>query len=207
LYDIKDSVRRKATFMLKGDRYPELNAAGGGFTETGNAHVKKHVVGTAADNSSPTMDLWSSIEHNTILRLADVYLVYAEAIMGNSTTTTDADALLYFNKVRNRAGLNLTNPVTSLTADSLAIERRKELAFEGHYWFDLVRLSYYNPAKAISSLNSQQRQQFTYANGIATATANGIVITPATAATFTLPLPSTELTANPKLLQAPVAYY
>ncbi len=58
------------------------------------------------------MTLTSSIEHNALLRLAEVYLIYAEALMGNSTSTTNADALLYFNKVRARAGLA---PVTSWT--------------------------------------------------------------------------------------------
>ncbi|MBC7889338.1 MAG: RagB/SusD family nutrient uptake outer membrane protein [Ferruginibacter sp.] len=207
LYDVKDSIRRKATFMLKGDYYPELNAAGGGFRQTGDANVKKHVVGTAKDNNSATMDLWSSIEHNAVLRLADVYLVYVEAIMGNSASTSDAEALKYFNKVRNRAGLDLTSPMTTVSADTLFKERRIELAFEGQYWYDLVRLSYYNPAKAINSINNQTRRQFTYNNGIATPTANGIVITPATIATFTLPLPATEITADPKLLDPPVAYY
>ncbi|HEY4789256.1 MAG TPA: RagB/SusD family nutrient uptake outer membrane protein, partial [Bacteroidales bacterium] len=32
LYSAKDTVRRKATFMINGDYYPELNAAGGGYT-------------------------------------------------------------------------------------------------------------------------------------------------------------------------------
>jgi hypothetical protein len=50
---------------------------------------------------------WSSPEHNAILRLADVYLVYAEAILGNDGTTSDADALAYFNKVRARAGVDI----------------------------------------------------------------------------------------------------
>jgi len=107
LYATKDSVRRKATFMLKGDYYPELNAAGGGFTETSNANIKKHIVGTAIDNGAPTMDLWSSNEHNAVLRLADVYLVYVEAILGNNASTTDPEALKYFNKIRTRAGVDV----------------------------------------------------------------------------------------------------
>jgi len=85
------------------------------------------------------MDLWSSPEHDAILRLADVYLIYAEAILGNNATTTDADALLYFNKVRERAGVD---PVASLDIDTIYKERRIEFAFEGQYWTDLVRLSY-----------------------------------------------------------------
>ncbi len=40
-----------------------------------------------------------------MLRLAEVYLIYAEAILGNNPSTDDADAMEYFNKVRKRAGL------------------------------------------------------------------------------------------------------
>jgi hypothetical protein len=204
LYTLQDSIRRKATFMLRGDYYPELNASGGGFRENGDANIKKHVVGTAADNNASTMDLWSSTEHNAVLRLADVYLIYAEAILGNSASTTDAEALKFFNKIRTRAGVDV---VTSIDATALINERRVELAFEGQYWYDLVRLSYYNPAKAISLLNNQKRQQFTYTNGVMTPKPLGINITPASISTFTLPLPATEVTADPKLLEPPVAYY
>jgi hypothetical protein len=214
-YTPQDSIRRKATFMLTGDKYAELNAAGGGYTSTG-VNVKKHVVGTATDNNSPTMDLWSSTEHNTVLRLADVYLIYAEAVLGNNPTTADAQALKYFNAVRTRAGMPI---VASITPAILRKERRIELAFEGQYWFDLVRQSYYDPAGASKVLNDQvqppndptnpTRRQFTYnkSTGIATPTPSGLIITPATAATFTLPIPATEVTADPLLLQAPVAYY
>lgn len=203
-YTSQDSIRRKATFMLEGDYYPELDAAGGGFTETNSANIKKHIVGTPADNNSPTMTQWSSIEHNAVLRLGDVYLIYVEAILGTNTTTTDPQALKYFNLIRARAGVD---PVTSISDTSLAKERRIELAFEGQYWFDLVRLSYYNPQAAVNILNNQLREQFTYSNGVATPTASNIVITPATAAVFTLPVPTVEITADPLLLQAPVAYY
>lgn len=203
LYTQQDSIRRKASFMLTGDFYPELNAAGGGYKATG-CNLKKHIVGTAADNNSPTMDGWSSIEHNAILRLADVYLVYAEAVLGNNASTTDAEALKFFNKVRTRAGVD---PAPLITSDTLFRERRIELAYESQFWFDLVRLSYYNPPKAIETINNQKRQLFTYSNGIATPTPYNVAITPATENTFTLPLPATELTANPKLAEPPVAYY
>lgn len=203
LYTAQDSIRRKASFMLTGDYYPELNAAGGGYKSSG-CNLKKHVVGTAADNNSPTMDLWSSTEHNALLRLADVYLVYAEAILGNNASTTDAEALKFFNKVRTRAGVD---PAPTITADTIFRERRIELAYESQYWFDLVRLSYYNSQKAISAINSQKRQLFTYSNGIATPTPYNVAITPANINTFTLPIPSTELTADPKLSQPPVSYY
>jgi len=152
-YTAKDTVRRKATFMLNGDYYPELNAAGGGYTASSTV-MKKHIIGNEKDNNAPTMDIWSSVEHNAILRLADVYLVYAEAILGNNASTTDADAMLYFNKVRARAGVD---PAPMLDIDTVLQERRVEFAFEGQYWLDLVRLSYYNPQKAVGMVNNQQR--------------------------------------------------
>src|SRR6185312_12647118 len=157
-YSWKDTVRRLATIFRNGDYYPELDAADGGFTATG-VSMKKHIIGNEKDNNAPTMDIWSSIEHNSILRLADVYLVYAEAILGNNASTTDANALLYFNKVRSRAGVD---PAPMLDADTILRERRIEFGFEGQYWLDLVRLSYYNPDKAVYIINHQQRMTFSY---------------------------------------------
>jgi hypothetical protein len=182
-----------------------LDAANGGYKATGSS-IKKHVIGNDVDNSSPLMDLWSSPEHDAALRLADVYLIYAEAIMGSNTTTSDPDALLYYNKVRTRAGVD---PISTITLDALLSERRIELAFEGQYWGDIVRLSYWKPAKALSIINAQNRAFFDYDAGVATPDANGPVVSvlPATASSFTLQIPATELTANPKLTEAPVKYY
>jgi starch-binding outer membrane protein, SusD/RagB family len=204
LYTEKDTIRRKATFMMNGDFFPELDAAGGGYKARGSS-MKKHVIGNDIDNSSPLMDLWSSPEHDAALRLADVYLIYAEAIMGNNSSTSDPEALLYYNKVRTRAGVD---PLSTITFDALFSERRIELAFEGHYWGDLVRLSYWNPAKALAIVNAQNRRFFNYENGVATPDTDPVVVVlPATASSFTLQIPATELTANPKLAEAPVKYF
>lgn len=208
LYSKADSVRRKATLMLTGDYYPELNAAGGGFTAKG-CSLKKHMVGTEKDCNSPTMDQNSSIEDNALLRLSDVYLVYAEALLGNNASTTDADALKYFNAVRKRAGVA---EVAVINNDSIMKERRIELAFEGQYWTDLVRLSYYNPDKAVNMLNSMQNITFSYSKGVATPTKAGeaggpTTIVPATISNFTMQLPASEVTSNPKLAETPVPYF
>jgi hypothetical protein len=203
-YSAKDTIRRKATIMLNGDVYPELNAAGGGYKSTGQC-MKKHIIGNEKDNNSPTMTFTASIEHDALLRLADVYLVYAEAILGNNGTTSDAEALKYFNEVRTRAGVD---PVTTINMDSVLKERRIEFAFEGQYWMDLVRLSYWDPNKAVSILNNQQRVTFKYENGVATPDAPiGTAIVPATIASFTLPLPASEVTSDPNLAEPPVKYY
>lgn len=210
-YSAQDTVRRKATFMLKGDKYPELNAAGGGFTYAGEAGLKKHIVGTRLDNNAPLMENTSSPEHNAILRLADVYLLYAEAIMGNNSETNDLEAITFFNKVRKRAGVDELDPeADTLTADMLFKERRIELAAESQFWFDVVRLYYYNSAKAIDLLNDQKatRVQFTYNKDTGVATPGNPIgtITDASAGTFRFPLPVADVTANPMLSEPAVPY-
>ena len=67
------------------------------------------------------------------IRLADTYLMEAEALVQGGGDVTRAAALI--NAVRARVGLA---PVTATLANIKA-ERRLELATEGHRWFDLVR--------------------------------------------------------------------
>ncbi len=224
-YAPQDSFRRKATFMLKGDHYPELDAANGGYTVTRDAILKKHIIGNEKDNNSPTMTRESSPEHNSLLRLADVYLIYAEAILGNNASTSDADALLAVNKVRRRAFFkdpeateaeHKEYDVTSLTMDMLIKERRIELAAEGQHWGDMVRLSYYNSPKAIALLGNgggstaaAKRVSFEYNKDTRVAKPldpNSAILEP-TIGSFTFPIPAAEVTANPLLLEAPVSYY
>ena len=209
-YSHQDSIRRKATFMLTGDHYPELDQIDGGYIAT-QPGLKKHVIGTEKDNNSPSMDAWSDIEHNTILRLADVYLVYAEALLGNNATIGGGDAIKFFNLVRTRAGVD---PVLSLDATTLRKERRIELAYEGQYWIDLVRYSYYDPANAVTFVNSADvnhaRISFTYDPKTKIATRDSIsppITLPATISSFKLPIPASEMTSDPKLQNPPVPYY
>jgi starch-binding outer membrane protein, SusD/RagB family len=70
-----------------------------------------------------------------ITRYADALLMYGEALMGSNQKEA---ALPYINMVRQRAGLN---GITAAQLDIARIlhERRLELSFEGHRYFDLVR--------------------------------------------------------------------
>jgi tetratricopeptide (TPR) repeat protein len=75
------------------------------------------------------------------LRLADIVLLYAEALNENGSAATTVLPLL--DDIRTRAGLPVLDPAVlstqELVRQAIADERRLELAFEGQRWFDLVR--------------------------------------------------------------------
>ena len=78
-------------------------------------------------------------QNTYIIRLADTYLMEAEALGG---TGTRAQALL--DAVRARVGL----PSVPVSLQAITQERRLELAGEGHRWYDLVRTG--NAASALA---------------------------------------------------------
>lgn len=72
-----------------------------------------------------------------VIRYGDVLLMYAEALNENGKT---AEALTQLNKIRVRGGVSTYSGLSQAeTRDAIALERRLELSFEGHRWFDLVR--------------------------------------------------------------------
>lgn len=76
-----------------------------------------------------------------VLRHADVYLMYAEAIMAGAQSTQNLTAIRAYNAVRARVGLPTLpeDGSATLTLDDLLYERRMELAFENHRFYDLIR--------------------------------------------------------------------
>lgn len=67
------------------------------------------------------------------IRLADTYLMEAEALVRGGGDKSRAQAL--FDAVRTRSG----NSAIEITFDNIMTERRLEFAGEGQRWFDLVR--------------------------------------------------------------------
>ena len=123
-------------------------------------------------------DGWSSGYNVILLRLADIMLLQAEAKVELGQLPAAA-ALL--NQVRDRVALS---PVAAGSAEALraaiATERRLELAFEGHRWFDLKR------------------------TGMAVATMNALGLGyHVTEEKLVLPIPQSELDRNPNLVQNP----
>ncbi|MBC7617173.1 MAG: RagB/SusD family nutrient uptake outer membrane protein [Pedobacter sp.] len=80
---------------------------------------------------------------NIYFRLAEIYLNYVEAL--NESNPGDPDILVYLNKIRERAGVpTYGNGAGQLSVptdmrDAIRRERRVELAFESHRYFDTRR--------------------------------------------------------------------
>ena len=72
-----------------------------------------------------------------MVRLAEMYLIRAEA---RARQNKLVESLADINVIRNRAGLLDAVAVTEAgLIDAIEKERRIELAFEGHRWFDIRR--------------------------------------------------------------------
>jgi hypothetical protein len=207
-----DSVRRKAIAMFDGDVYPELKKASGGlkYDRPGEiSAIKKYIIGSPADNGGLGGFMAANI-NTYMLRLAEVYLIYADAVLGNNATTSDAKALEYVNLVRKRAGLA---PKTVLTFEEIFNERRIETIFEGNSWNEVVRWYYFNPEKAIAYTAAQQKANYTlsYVPGSAnpkkyTLTYSGSEFYPLSANTLYLPYPEAEIVNAPSLKGEPVSF-
>lgn len=222
--------RRKATMMMYSDYYPYFWRDKGGFTATWDdednvagatfgcgtgANCVKHIVGNTEDHKAEygaaSLRMATSLSTH-LIRLADIYLIYAEAVLGNNASTTDAEALRLFNAVRQRAISNAPAR-TSLTFMDIFNERRLELACEGDNWYDLVRLHYYNPTLAKQLISQQERGTYSalkeyYRDEIEQEdiTLNSFKVSLTDDTKFFLPFPDVDISMNKHLLEDPVEF-
>jgi starch-binding outer membrane protein, SusD/RagB family len=225
--------RLKATFMLPGFHYPEISQtvrdengiaseqelifpAPGEEAGTSFASPKKYVVGKAKDLQAKGGNaIAQRYPNNTyMLRLSEIYLIYAEAALGNSESTTDAKALEYFNAVHERA--KLPKHEGELTWQDIYEERMKEFAGEGMSWYDLVRLHYYNPQRAYDIVNNQERGLYVIRpNQMPNPTSWRVIVNEgaveesranASSGNFLLPIPAAEASQAPNLRNPAVPY-
>jgi len=78
------------------------------------------------------------VNNPKIIRLSEVYLIAAEAAVKGGTATGAKTATYYYNQLRTNRISGYTD-ATSVTLSDVLAEYRKELNFEGHRFFDLVR--------------------------------------------------------------------
>jgi hypothetical protein len=123
-----------------------------------------------------------------VFRLADVYLMYAEAVLRGGTSGNTTTALGYVNALRQRAYGNATGNITAgqLTLDFILDERARELYWEGHRRTDLIRYGKFTTAAYLWPWKGK------VAEGTATESYRDL-----------FPIPSNDLGANPTLEQNP----
>ena len=234
-----DLIRLAATYFTIGCYYDYIRSAEGGYlvgTGTGSydangdfvtvsaeslgdyAWIKKGVVGCSADTGGLATNQ-NSAWHNPMLRLADVMLHYCEACIGTNASTSDAQAVEYYNAIRKRAGLSAVSEVALDGDTGLWSERRCELALEGLAWADFVRRAYYQQEWVLDFMGKQNRNcafSYDYETNVfkwSTNEETGEISkvgskeeeTP-DAARLLLPYPESELVMNPLLKADPVPY-
>ncbi len=119
-----------------------------------------------------------------LFRLAEQYLIYAEAVVRGGTGGSMNLALEYFNKLRERAFGNKSKNVSSLTAQEVLDERARELYWECFRRTDLIRYNQFTSSAYIWEWKG------------------GVQEGRAVSDHYKLfPLPSQDLLANPKLKQ------
>lgn len=120
----------------------------------------------------------SPVEDFTIFRLAEMYLIRAEA--ANELET--GDPIDDVNEIRLKAGLEASTASTKEDIQKAIIrERRIEMCFEwGNRWFDLKRWGIANDVLAVAKQNWNKEDK-----------------------PLIYPIPYAELMANPKLVQTP----
>ena len=169
-------VRKEKTIFYTGCPTFDGMTYSSAYSTTGY-NVRKFLL---TKTQSP--DYNTSNQNWVVTRYADVLLMKAEALNEMGQTTL-AEAPLY--GVRCRAGLTNRSTIEGLSQmqmrEKIIHERRMELAFEGHRWFDMIR---YKDNYALNFLHS-------------------IGKTAATSKHLLLPIPTQEREANPKLTQNP----
>ncbi len=157
-----DSSRLRATFFSPGRYYNYVKSEEGGYTYNHNwIQVKKGVVGTKADCDGH-LAMMASPMNTYIMRLADVYLIKAEALLGNQESTSDPEGLAAINAVRARAKVK---PLTSYDLNTLIRERRIEFCLENANWFDMVTWYRWKPQFMLDFFNNKQYRAFEIREG------------------------------------------
>lgn len=142
LYNEED-YRTESTFILEG-----LNRNGDWVPWTEFTYPFPHPAWKYVDQSSNTRSGYAFSGNFVVLRLADLYLMRAEALNEINGPTPEAYEMINAirQRARNRDGVNTSEFPADLQGltkeefrDAVLLERVHELGFEGHRWFDLVR--------------------------------------------------------------------
>jgi starch-binding outer membrane protein, SusD/RagB family len=127
------TVDKRALFHTAGQSL-EINDI---FTFTDGYAVRKY---TNRDSSGAPGSHATFVDTDfPMFRLADAYLMYAEAVLRDPAAGSMATALQYINQLRARAYENATGNVTTIDLNFILDERARELYWEAHRRTDLIR--------------------------------------------------------------------
>ncbi len=157
------------------------------FTKGGYAATKfKNITSGGAVGKDPAKDFPDT--DLPLIRLAEVYLTYAEAVLRGGAGGDRATALGYVNQLRTRAYGNASGNIADadLTLDFILDERARELYWEGLRRTDLIRYNRFTTADYLWSIKGGA------ASGVAVPDYRNLY-----------PIPSDALTANENLKQNP----
>jgi len=118
-----------------------------------------------------------------LFRLADAYLMYAEAVLRGGTGGTKAKSLEYVNELRDRAGVERISEA-ELNLDFIFDERSRELYWEAQRRMDLIRFNKFT-----------KNYKWPWKNGVYVGVAS------IDDKYKIYPIPATEITANTSLQQ------
>ena len=132
-----------------------------------------------------------------LIRLEDVMLMYAE-IVGPTGKGKEM-----VNKIRTRAGLDALDDDITIEnfADSVDIERRRELASEGIRWHDLVRQNRY-----VSVLQDMFKRNGSDANGVITKPETYELYKLVTKDSYIYPIPDSQMKVKEGLYEQNKGY-
>jgi len=137
--DPSGNTDRRANFWSSGQNL-EINDI---FTFTdGYPIVKYKNVSSTGQRGSDPSGTFPDTDF-PMFRLADVYLMYAEAVLRGGTGGNAGTAVQYINQLRERAYKTTAGNITEaqLTLDFILDERARELKWEMHRRTDLIRFN------------------------------------------------------------------
>ena len=185
--DPSGNTDRRAQFYTVGQSriMTNLYTSSDGYSST--KYRNKTKTGLPAPNADAAGD-FVDIDF-PLFRLAEINLIYAEAVLRNGTGGTVATALTYINDLRTRAwGGSTAGNINAgqLTLDFILDERGRELYYEAHRRTDLIRHGKFTTANYL----------WAWKGGVASGTAVN--------SKYNLfPIPPNDLSSNPNLVQNP----